>query len=697
MTVWLTPDREVFFAGTYFPPRDGERGRTHGFPLPAPTLRRRLSRRTRPSIVAEVAQLTARVARGERRRARRRACRAAPSLDAAFARYRRALRPRPRRLRSGAEVPDAGRPPSSSCATTAAPGRRRRSRWCNGPSQVMAAGGVHDQLGGGFHRYATDAAWLIPHFEKMLYDNAQLASVYLMALQATGDATWGDVARAILDDVLRTLRAPERRVLGSRRRGRSWGRGDVLHVDAGRDRRGAHARPAVRGSGHYYGVDAAGNLGGRTVLRRRVPGRRGTPVPRHCLTDARARALAGARAARPAPSSTRRSWPGWNGLAISALARAGAVLDEPRYVAGGGRGGEVRPRPHAGEWRLLRVHADGSAGQAAFLEDHAFLAAGFLDLYEATFDLRWLTEARRAARDARPGFLRSRARRVLRGRRRCAIRDCRARSPPTTVRSRPGNAVAAENLVRLATFTDDVKRRGARGPQRASWRWDAASPRHRRALPAARRRRKRCSIGRVRSCSSNRRRVRLRPHALMRVVQTTYLPNRALVVTREGGDLAAAARRSRSSARSTRSMAARPLTSARRGRCLAPTSDPGDAGAAAERGPAAPARGREGRLSCPARPRYASAVAVALEGRVAVKDEDIRAARRQHHPYARHRRRAEGQLGTSGAADGSRAAWRTCSGSGTCVTIRGTRTGPIAIVSSCRPATAACCSTACCT
>jgi uncharacterized protein YyaL (SSP411 family) len=565
MTVWLTPDREVFFAGTYFPPRDGDRGARMGFL----SLLRHFADayRTNPAgIAAEGRTLTARVhAASDVEPAEGMPGRAV--LDAAFARYAAAF---------DHDHGGFGRAPKFPMPAALEFLLRyyRRTKEPTALAMVqrtlagLAAGGVHDQLGGGFHRYATDAAWQIPHFEKMLYDNAQLASVYLMALQATGDATWGDVARAILDDVLRTLRAPE---------GAFWAAvdaddpgGEGTYYTWTPDEISAVLTPDQRSAVEtYYGVDAAGNLGGRTVLHvaRAWSEDAGAAA---LLTDARARLLQ-ARAARPAPLVDTKILAGWNGLAISALARAGAVLDEPRYVQAAVEAARFVLDHMRANGRLLRVHADGSAGQVAFLEDHAFLAAGFLDLYEATFDLRWLTEARRLHETLDRDFSDPE---------RGAYFESGDVRDPGLPRAKPaddgalpsGNAVAAENLVRLATFTDDETARArAAACVLALGRGVTAAPTSAPRL-----------LGVVEALLDRPREIVLvepaagaaSTAALMRVVQTTYLPNRALVVTREGGDLAAAAQ---ALAIVGEKHAIDGRTTAyvcERGRCLAPTSDP---------------------------------------------------------------------------------------------------------------------------
>ncbi|MBL8955416.1 MAG: thioredoxin domain-containing protein [Myxococcaceae bacterium] len=288
--------------------------------------------------------------------------------------------------------------------------------------EKLAAGGIYDHVGGGFHRYSTDARWLKPHFEKTLYDNALLPVAYLEAYQVTGRATYARVARETLDWVSREL---------------STGDGAFASAtDA--DSQGVEGRyflwsAAELDAGPYYAVAP--------------PGVVWVPAPdeakRFELTGQRA-----VRSRRVAPARDDKVVTSWNGLAISAFAIGARVLGEPRYLEAARRAAR-RVQPTSGPL----VHT----GKAeAVLEDYTFLIQGLLDLYEADFDVRWVEHARalqavldRDFADAeRGGYFRTAAGSdVLLVRGRCE----------EDVAEPCGNSVAALNLVRLAALTGESR------------------------------------------------------------------------------------------------------------------------------------------------------------------------------------------------------------------------------------------------
>jgi uncharacterized protein YyaL (SSP411 family) len=270
---------------------------------------------------------------------------------------------------------------------------------------VMAAGGIHDQLGGGFHRYATDTNWLVPHFEKMLYDNAQLARVYLHAYQLTGERRFRDVAETTLDYMASTLRTPEGLFAASEDADTDGVEGGtyVWTCDQVADAlEGTAAGPESRTPagqadltelfGSAYGVTDAGNWEGRTILSRVMSdeqiaeryGLRPEAVGRQ-LELARRRLLE-RRGTRPQPARDDKAVTAWNGLTLAAFAEAIPVLDRPgdRIVA------EALADSALGllrgpNGRLARSFRSGRTAGTGGLEDYACLADGFLSLYEATF------------------------------------------------------------------------------------------------------------------------------------------------------------------------------------------------------------------------------------------------------------------------------------------------------------------------
>ena len=280
---------------------------------------------------------------------------------------------------------------------------------------AMAAGGIHDQLGGGFHRYSTDARWLVPHFEQMLYDNAQLSRVYTHAWALTGDGTYRDTAVAVLDYVLRELRTADGGFAASQDADTAGVEGATFVWSA------AEVRATLAEAGHHpalfaaaYGVTDEGNWEGSTILSR-VRGNEELGERFGIAASAVAERLAAARAAllarragRPQPARDDKVLAAWNGLAIAALADASRALvasgDADDAVLG------IRYRDAADaaartvlgglvsqDGRLRRSWKDGRASADGVLEDHACLADGLLALYEATHDERWYREAVRLA------------------------------------------------------------------------------------------------------------------------------------------------------------------------------------------------------------------------------------------------------------------------------------------------------------
>jgi hypothetical protein len=273
---------------------------------------------------------------------------------------------------------------------------------------AMAAGGIHDQLGGGFHRYATDAIWLVPHFEQMLYDNAQLARVYLHAWALTGSPAYLETASGTLDFVLRDLQTPDGGFAASLDADTGGIEGATFTWTAG-EIRGALGESADLFA-VAYGVTEQGNWEDRSILSRVVDDRRlaerfGLSVPEvhHRLSAARA-ALLAHRSSRARPARDDKVLAAWNGLAIAALAeaaRAMAASGDPvlgdraaRYRAAAEQAAAVvldgLGRP---DGRLMRSWKDGRATADGVLDDHADLAEGLVALYEVTFDERWFTAA----------------------------------------------------------------------------------------------------------------------------------------------------------------------------------------------------------------------------------------------------------------------------------------------------------------
>jgi uncharacterized protein YyaL (SSP411 family) len=266
--------------------------------------------------------------------------------------------------------------------------RRGEVRMTTHTLRAMAAGGIYDQVGGGFARYSVDARWLVPHFEKMLYDNALLARAYLHGWQVTGDELFRRVCTETLDWALREMRGDEggfMSALDADSEGEE-GRFYVWRLDELRDVLGDDAEAAIA----YFGATEDGNFEGRNILTRGDDEPDRLPEIRARLYDVR----------------SRRVWPGrddkrltsWNALMIGALADAGAVLERSDYLDAARACAEFLLREVRGDdGRLLRTWKDGQAKLNGYLEDHAYLVEALISLYEATFEPRWFAAARELA------------------------------------------------------------------------------------------------------------------------------------------------------------------------------------------------------------------------------------------------------------------------------------------------------------
>ncbi|MFC1944281.1 thioredoxin domain-containing protein [Chloroflexota bacterium] len=262
----------------------------------------------------------------------------------------------------------------------------------------MAGGGIYDQIGGGFHRYSVDARWLVPHFEKMLYDNALLGRVYLHAYQATGKRLYSRIVEETLDYILREMTDKDGGFCSSQDADSGGAEGiyytwtpDEVSQVVGRD-----AADLVCG---YFGITEEGNLEGRNVLTRPAEiealasGLGCTPQEMGArLKDAQARLLE-RRARRVPPHRDGKILAGWNGLMLACLAEAASVLDREDYLEAAVSNATFLTRVLYDGQILKHSYKDGRTGDDGFLQDYAFLCEGLLCLYQATFDGRWLEGA----------------------------------------------------------------------------------------------------------------------------------------------------------------------------------------------------------------------------------------------------------------------------------------------------------------
>ncbi len=267
---------------------------------------------------------------------------------------------------------------------------------------AMLAGGIYDQLGGGFARYSVDAAWLVPHFEKMLYDNALLARAYLHGWQALGHERYRRACEETLDWALREMRGPEGGFYsaldadseGEEGRFYVWTPDQIRQVLAGAATDDANcinfSTQQIEKLMQFYGVSEDGNFEGRSILHLAGGADAGEPE----ALDEMRRALYEARAERVWPGLDDKRLASWNALTIAALAEAGAVLGRDDYLDAARACAEfIWEEMRNSEGDLLRTYKGGGAHLNAYLEDHAYLLEALLTLYEATFEQQWFERA----------------------------------------------------------------------------------------------------------------------------------------------------------------------------------------------------------------------------------------------------------------------------------------------------------------
>jgi len=446
MSVWLTPAREPFFGGTYFPPRDGARGAQHGFL----TILRELS-----DTYAKDGERVGRAAKSLVEAVRKDmessggagAMPNASVIGETVDYFKRAFDGVEGGLRRAPKFPS-NVPIRLLLRASRRTGDADALDMATLTLAKMAGGGMYDQLGGGFHRYSTDARWLVPHFEKMLYDNALLAVAYAEAAQVTGRPDFARVARETLDYVLREMTSPDGAFYSATDADSEGVEGKffVWSLKAIEDVLGAG--PETARFLRYYGVTAGGNFEGANILNAAHP----DEAEWAALAPARQK-LYDVRARRVPPLRDEKVLAAWNGLMISGFAVAGRILGEPRYVAAATRAATFVLEHMRPAGRLARSFKDGRPGPGGFLDDYAFVTAGLLDLYEAGFDRRFLASALALADDTQRLFADARGGWFMTASDHEALL---AREKPAYDGAEPsGTSVALLNALRLATFTGD--------------------------------------------------------------------------------------------------------------------------------------------------------------------------------------------------------------------------------------------------
>lgn len=411
MSVWLTPDREPMVGGTYFPPKDAY-GRPGfltmlkkvskiwqedeaGLRTQAGEVTRQLQKFSQTAVAPGKALTTEVLERGLKEMTAR--------FDAEKGGFGPAPKfPRPSELIFLFTEAERVGPDSES--------GRRAQEMALFTLEKMAAGGIHDHLGGGFHRYSVDAEWHVPHFEKMLYDQAQLADAYLIAYQVTGRELFAETARDIFDYVLRDMTSPDGGFYSAEdadsvvRAGFKEKKEGAFYVWTEKEIVAAlgDSAPAVV---WFFGVEPEGNTSGAGDPHGELTGKN-VLIQRHTLAEAAEKfgrseeAMAAdltagreklfrLREQRPRPHLDDKVITAWNGLMISAFAKGYRVLGEERYLTAANRAADFVKKNlfNSGGGTLLRSWRDGSSDIEGFAADYAYTVQGLLDLYESSFEI----------------------------------------------------------------------------------------------------------------------------------------------------------------------------------------------------------------------------------------------------------------------------------------------------------------------
>jgi uncharacterized protein len=385
LTVFLTPELEPFYGGTYFPPED-----RWGRPGFSTVLREiaRLFREDRSRVRETSKALTERI----------QGLAIVPASREIMTRSLIQLAARELALRfdskEGGFSSAPKFPPSGAISLLLR--YHASSRDPDALAMVeltldrMAAGGMYDHLGGGFHRYSTDASWLVPHFEKMLYDNALLARVYLEAYQVTGKEDYARVARETLDWVLREMQGEEGGYYSTQDADSEGVEGKFYVWSEEEVRRllGAGADEFCRA----YDVTASGNWEGENILHRPSGFSSGDAELEASLLEAR-QVLLRERETRVHPGLDDKVLTSWNGLMIIAMARGYRILGEERFLASARKAARFIEDRMEERGRLLATYRAGRARLKAYLDDYAFLLGAYVELFESDFGAHWLERA----------------------------------------------------------------------------------------------------------------------------------------------------------------------------------------------------------------------------------------------------------------------------------------------------------------
>lgn len=409
MSVWLTPEGQPFFGGTYFPPQD-----RYGRPGFVTVLERiaELWATERENLVMRATEVVEELRRANTAGAATEggAVPGVATLEAGAASFERAFDPAEGGFGGAPKFP---RPSVFNFlftrAVVAGPGGAGILHAALHTLRKMDAGGMHDQVGGGFHRYSVDGFWHVPHFEKMLYDQGQLVCSYLDAWQVSGDEAFLAPVRDTLDYVLRDLTHDEGGFFSAEDADSLLEFGGTAHAEGAfyvwtvTELEAVLLPEELRLVTRHWGVEPGGNapdgadphgeFTGKNILIRRESLAASAeavgiePDAAGKVLESVRKKLFAAREKRPRPHLDDKVLTAWNGLMISAFARAGALLGDERYAAAARRAVAFVLRELAKGDRLFRTWRDGKRAEiAGFAEDYAFFVQGLLDLYEAEFD-----------------------------------------------------------------------------------------------------------------------------------------------------------------------------------------------------------------------------------------------------------------------------------------------------------------------
>ena len=392
MTVFLTPEGVPFYGGTYFPPHD--RYNMPGFPRVLISVAE--AYKQRPQDIAETGTSLLNELRRMSQSTRSDDPIEKELLDAAYVGIVRNYDSTNGGFGGAPKFPPA-MTVEFLLRTYARTGNRDALQMASNTCRKMAEGGIYDQLGGGFHRYSTDARWLVPHFEKMLYDNALLSRLYLHHFQVTQSALSRATAEGVLDYVLREMTDAHGGFYSTQDADSEGHEGKFFVWDIN-EIRSTLGDPAAALFCDYYNVTEQGNFEGRNILNvtrtlEEVADANNITVEQLDQSLAHSRhILFELREKRVKPDRDEKIITAWNGLMLSSFAEAGVILNRPDYTASARRNAEFLLAHLLSDGFLLRTYKTGVAKFNAYLEDYAFFIEGLVTLYETTGEFCWLRE-----------------------------------------------------------------------------------------------------------------------------------------------------------------------------------------------------------------------------------------------------------------------------------------------------------------